>query len=67
MPDLRATLDRAMGTDDIEKWPESAREYYRARFNDLNGDPAFEQGRSYVRDRADDFILWLFDLIEVGA
>ena len=30
--------------------------YRRERCNDLNEDPAFEQGRSYLRDFADDAI-----------
>lgn len=31
-------------------------EYRKARCNDLNEDPAFEQGRSFLRDYADEAI-----------
>lgn len=38
---------------ELGQMPEEVAEYLAVRDNDLDEDPAFEQGRSYVRDLAD--------------
>lgn len=50
------TISDLLADPVLGKLPE-VREYRRVRGNDLDENPAFEQGRSYVRDFADAALL----------